>query len=76
MNLYSTCESLRKHAYPFQLFYLWNEIKTRFLNNLRIIVIYSSNFTDLRTVKGKGKSVLLETLSGPKGSRKLRFPDF
>jgi len=27
-------------------------------------------------VKGKGKSVPLETWSGPEGSRKLRFPDF
>jgi len=27
-------------------------------------------------VKGKGKAVLLQALSGPEGSRKLRFPDF
>jgi hypothetical protein len=26
--------------------------------------------------KGKGKSVPLQALTGPKGSRKLRFPDF
>jgi len=26
--------------------------------------------------KGKGKAVLLQARSGPKGSRKLRFPDF
>jgi len=26
--------------------------------------------------KGKGKSVPLQTWSGPEGSRKLRFPDF
>jgi len=28
------------------------------------------------TVKGEGKAVLLQTWSGPEGSRKLRFPDF
>jgi hypothetical protein len=27
-------------------------------------------------VKGKGKAVLLQVWSGPKGSRKLRFPDY
>jgi len=26
--------------------------------------------------KGKGKAVQLQALSGPEGSRKLRFPDF
>jgi hypothetical protein len=26
--------------------------------------------------KGKGKAVSLQALSGPEGSRKLRFPDF
>ena len=26
--------------------------------------------------KGKGKAVPLEVLSGPEGSRKLKFPDF
>jgi len=26
--------------------------------------------------KGKGKAVPLQALSGPEGSRKLRFPDF
>jgi len=26
--------------------------------------------------KGKGKAVLLQALSGPEASRKLRFPDF
>ena len=29
-----------------------------------------------RQCKGKGKSVPLQALSGPEGSRKLRFPDF
>jgi len=28
------------------------------------------------TGKGKGKAVSLQAWSGPKGSRKLRFPDF
>jgi len=27
-------------------------------------------------IKGKGKAVLLQAWSGPKGSRKLRFPDY
>jgi hypothetical protein len=27
-------------------------------------------------VEGRGKAVPLQTLSGPEGSRKLRFPDF
>jgi hypothetical protein len=55
MNLYSICGTLRKQAYPFQLFYLWkllqtDEIRSRFLSKLPIIVIYYSNFTDLQTV--------------------------
>ena len=28
------------------------------------------------TTKGKGKAVPLQAWAGPKGSRKLRFPDF
>ena len=31
---------------------------------------------DLKTNSEKGKSVLLQTWSGPEGSRKLRFPHF
>jgi len=30
----------------------------------------------LPPVKGKGKAVPLEALSGPEGSRRLRLPDF
>ena len=36
-------------------------------NRVRIILVY---------IKGKGKAVPLQAWSGPKGSRKLRFPNF
>jgi hypothetical protein len=30
----------------------------------------------LYEVKGKGKAITLQALTGPEGSRRLRFPDF
>jgi hypothetical protein len=30
----------------------------------------------IKYVKGKGKSTLLQALTGPEGSRRLRLPDF
>ena len=38
--------------------------------------VVSSYFEFSYRYKGKGKAVPLQTRTGPKGSRKLRFPDF
>ena len=44
-----------------------------FLQNQAYLIVEGGNF---QHVKGKGEAVPLQARSGPKGSRKLRFPDF
>ena len=38
--------------------------------------LHSRMFVVNLTVKGKGKAIPLQTWTGPKGSRRLRLPDF
>jgi len=57
-----------------------NQERTNFPQNKKLPHTSRNYYADTKKgyteVKGKGKAVPFQALTGPEGSRKLRFPDF